>query len=124
MRAISTLPRSGDPLHAGRRDVLAWAIPEGGIAMSDRVDLLLQKALQTLEVDEREELLRGLLLGRLTTTNDARGLVANGSGALSYAAPAPAVPAAGRTPPGARSRTAQAPPRRRSGHPARPPRSS
>ncbi|WP_091547908.1 hypothetical protein [Modestobacter sp. DSM 44400] len=41
------------------------AIPEGGIAMSDRVDLLLHKALQALEADERDELLRGLLLGRL-----------------------------------------------------------
>jgi hypothetical protein len=34
--------------------------------MSDRVGLLLHKALQTLDVDERDELLRGLLLGRLT----------------------------------------------------------
>lgn len=35
--------------------------------MSDRVDLLLQKALQALDPDERDELLRGLLLGRLST---------------------------------------------------------
>ena len=35
--------------------------------MSDRVNLLLHKALQTLDPDERDELLRGLLLGRLTT---------------------------------------------------------
>jgi ParG len=34
--------------------------------MSDRIDLLLHKALQTLDVDERDELLRSLLLGRLT----------------------------------------------------------
>lgn len=42
------------------------AIPKGGIATSERVDLLLQKALEALEPDERDELLRGLLLGRLT----------------------------------------------------------
>ena len=34
--------------------------------MSNRIDLLLQKALQALEPDERDELLHGLLLGRLT----------------------------------------------------------
>lgn len=34
--------------------------------MSDIVGVLLNKALQTLDVDERDELLRGLLLGRLT----------------------------------------------------------
>ena len=34
--------------------------------MSDRADLLLRKALQTLDVDERDELLRSLLLGQLT----------------------------------------------------------
>jgi hypothetical protein len=34
--------------------------------MSDRTDLLLRKALQTLDADERDELLRGLLLGRLS----------------------------------------------------------
>jgi hypothetical protein len=33
--------------------------------MSDRSDLLVQKALQSLDADERDELLRSLLLGRL-----------------------------------------------------------
>ena len=34
--------------------------------MSDRADLLVRKALQTLDADERDELLRSLLLGQLT----------------------------------------------------------
>jgi len=42
------------------------AISRGGIAMSYVVGMLLHKALQTLDADERDALLRGLLLGRLT----------------------------------------------------------
>jgi hypothetical protein len=34
--------------------------------MSDTADLLLRKALQALDTDERDELLRGLLLGQLS----------------------------------------------------------
>jgi hypothetical protein len=34
--------------------------------MSDRADLLLRKALQSLDADERDELLGGLLLGQLS----------------------------------------------------------
>jgi hypothetical protein len=34
--------------------------------MSDRADLLLRKALQALDPDERDELLRSLLLGQLS----------------------------------------------------------
>jgi hypothetical protein len=42
------------------------AISRGGIAMSDTVSVLIHKALQTLDADERDALLHGLLLGRLT----------------------------------------------------------
>ena len=50
--------------------------------MSNRVDLLLHKALQTLDVDERDELLRGLLLGRLTA-----GMSSSAGGVGPVAAP-------------------------------------
>ncbi len=44
--------------------------------MSDRADLLLRKALQTLDADERDELLRNLLLGHLSGgMSAAAGLV-------------------------------------------------
>lgn len=44
--------------------------------MSDRADLLLRKALQALDADERDELLRSLLLGRLSGgMSAAAGLV-------------------------------------------------
>ena len=50
--------------------------------MSNRVDLLLHKALQTLDGDERDELLRGLLLGRLTA-----GMSSSAGGVGPVAAP-------------------------------------
>lgn len=52
------------------------AISEGGIAVEDKINHLLTKALQALDADERDELLRGLLLARLTSeTSCATGVV-------------------------------------------------
>lgn len=48
--------------------------------MSVRADVLLNKALQALDPDERDELLHGLLLGRLGASVSTTGLLGRAAG--------------------------------------------